>query len=84
MVTTLCKVVRRPGGLVEGPAGRPAVPDHGEMISLRAENNIKLACFWLHHCIRLRRAKTMANVTLAAVRMVQDLYDNEGEYEALI
>jgi hypothetical protein len=82
-VTNLCKVVRRPGGMVDGPAGRPAVPDHGEMISLRAENNIKLACFWLRHRIRVGRATTVASVTLAEIRAVRDLRDNEEKYEAL-
>ena len=82
-VSNICKVVRCPGGMIHAAGGRPAVPDHGEMISLRAENNIKLACFWLRHRIRVVRTTTVAEVTMANIRMVQDLRDNEEKYEAL-
>jgi hypothetical protein len=82
-VTNLCKVVRRPGGMLEPVGGRPSLPDHGEMVSLRAENNIKLACFWLRHRIRVGRTTAIGDVTLARVREVRDLRDNEDKYESL-
>ena len=69
-VTNLCKVVRRPGGMLEAVGVRPELPDYGENVSLRAENNIKLACFWLRDCIRVGHTITVADVTLANVRSI--------------
>ena len=80
-VTHLCKVVQRPGGMIAAVGNAPALPDHGETVSLRAENNIKLACFWLRHCIRVGRTMTVADVTLANVRLIRESRDNEEEYE---
>ncbi len=45
-VTYLCKVVRRPGGRLAAVGIRPTIPDHGENVSLRAENNTQ-ACLLL-------------------------------------
>ena len=39
-VENLCKVVRRPGG-----ANTAGVANPGHAVSLRAENNLKLACY---------------------------------------
>ena len=47
----LCSVVRKPGCTIPNPnagaAGQPAtIPDPGNAVSKRAENNLKLACFF--------------------------------------
>ena len=75
-VENLCKVVRRPGGEVANPnaaVGQPNnVPNHGTAVSLRAENNLKLACFFLKFRTRTSRATTAAQITLDSVRVLRD------------
>ena len=51
-IESLCKVVRRPGGTITKPnAGDPGQPatlsNPGEQVLLRAEINLKLACYYL-------------------------------------
>ena len=49
-VINLCKALRKPGGMAENPDAPPAqVPNQGFMVSMRAENNLKLACYYLRH-----------------------------------
>ena len=43
-ITNLCKVVRPPGGI--NAAGQP---NPGTAVSLRAEDNLKLAAYYLRH-----------------------------------
>lgn len=84
-VENLCKVVRRPGGVIPNPnaaEGQPQViPNQGSQVSLRAENNLKLACFWLRHRVRTSRETTPPNVTLASVRTVRELRLSEQSYD---
>ena len=51
-IESLCKVVRRPGGTVPNPNARyPGQPstllNPGEQFPLRAELNLKIACYYL-------------------------------------
>ena len=51
-IKSLCKVVWRPGGNVPNPnAGYPGQPatlsNPGEQVPLRAELNLKIACYYL-------------------------------------
>ena len=68
-VENLCKVLRRPGGTISNPnaanQGQPAqIPNPGIQVSLRAENNLKLGCFYIRHCVRTSRACTPALLTM--------------------
>eukprot|EP00978_Attheya_sp_CCMP212_P044354 scaffold307752_cov47-Attheya_sp.AAC.1 len=81
----LCKVVRRPVGMIPNPnatvAGQPAtVYASGESISMLAESNLKLASYYLRHQERIGRTVTYADVDLAADRVLRDLkqYEKEG------
>ena len=85
-VETLCHAIRRPGGLMPNPAfnaaggaaaavaaGIPAQITHtGHVISARAENNIKLAAYFLRFKERTSRAPDAASITLANVRSLLD------------
>ena len=85
-VETLCRAIRRPGGLIPNPAfnaaggaaaalaaGIPAqITNTGHVISARAENNIKLAAYFLRFKERTSRTPDAASITLANVRSLLD------------
>jgi hypothetical protein len=77
-VVNLCKALRKPGGMVANPEAllpnQPAqVPNQGFMVSMRAENNLKLACYYLRHRQRMSRTTVAAQITLENVRALHDL-----------
>ena len=81
-----CSVVRKPGGTIPNPnagaAGQPAtIPDPGNAVSKRAENNLKLACFFVRHRTRISRPINVAGVTLDLVRQMRDLKQAEEDHE---
>ena len=76
-VENLCKVIRRPGGTMPNPNaavdGQPAqIPNPGSAVSLRAENNLKLMCYFLRYKDRTSRGVVAGDVTLANVRALRD------------
>ena len=85
-VETLCYTIRRPGGLMPNPAcnaaggaatvlaaGIPAqITNTGRMISARAENNIKLAAYFLRFKEHTSQAPDAASITLANVWSLLD------------
>jgi hypothetical protein len=85
-VVALCKVVRRPGGTVPNPnaaqADQPAqIPAVGQAIPIRAEQNIKLAAYYVRHMIdRISRPVTIADIDVTAVRGVREMKDAEDQY----
>jgi hypothetical protein len=83
-IKNLCKVVRRPGGTVPGPnPGDAPVNNPGTPVNLRrAENHLKLLAFFLRHQERVSKETNVANVTLDAIRTVQELRDFESTYKA--
>lgn len=85
-VENLCKVVRRPGGAAQAAAagaaqGAAAGPNLGHQVSLRAENNLKLATYYLRHRDRISRATTAADITLPNVRALRELRQMETDYK---
>jgi hypothetical protein len=82
-IANLCKLLRRPGGVVQGvlnAAGNP-VPNPGIQVSARAETNLKLATFFLRHKIRTGRTVAPADVTLASIRALRELREYEETYK---
>ncbi len=75
-VTNLCKVVRRPGGTLPADdnddADAPAVPNPGIPVSLVAENNLKLCCFYLRYKERTSRPVAAGDIERATVRALKD------------
>jgi hypothetical protein len=64
----LTDTVRRPGATIAGPTpagGGVAVQvnNPGSSVSLRAENNLKLACFYLKHRYRVSRVVLPVEIT---------------------
>jgi hypothetical protein len=72
-IDSLVKQLRRPGGMISGPAtvggspqGNPGplVANHGHSVSIRAGNNLKLVVFYLRHQARISRIVAPASVAL--------------------
>ena len=82
-VENLCKVVRRPGGVMKNPDGdKPEnVPNPGISVSLRAENNLKLACYYVRWHERTSRAIKPTDVTLTNIRKLRDLKKWEEDHK---
>jgi hypothetical protein len=85
-VENMCKVVRKPGGTIENPnadvAGQPpTIPNPGIAITLRAENNLKLACYFLRYKKRTSRAVAPADITLESVRAYREYKKWEEEHK---
>ena len=81
-VEGLCNNIRKPGGMMPNPdagaQGEPAMirnPEQG--VSARAENNLKLCCYFIRHCERISRSVTVDQITLANIRALHDLRDAE-------
>ena len=55
-----CRVIRKPGGDLDGQA-----------VALRAENNLKLMCFYIRHKRYTSRAVVPNDLTLANVRALR-------------
>ena len=81
-VEALCKLVRSPGGMIANPTGRGAqIAAPGCGVSMRAITNLKLACYFIRHQTRTSRMYTPATVTLARVRELRPLKDEELAYK---
>lgn len=62
--TNICKVTRRPGGVI----GNNNVPNPGINVSLKAENNLKLMCFYYRYRQRTSRPLTVNLATVDTIR----------------
>ena len=61
--SNLCRVLRRPGGTNAAGAADP-----GTKVSARAEDNLKLAIYYVKHQDRVSRAVNVGEITLTNVR----------------
>ena len=77
-IETLCRNIKRPGGVAAAPA---AGANLGHMIGQRAQKNINLATYWLHHSERISRARQPADITVVNVCSIRALRDTEDNYE---
>ena len=69
VIENLCKVIRRPGGI--DPIAN--VANLGFQVSLRAENNLKLASVFLKHKTRTGRVALPTEITLESVGLLREL-----------
>ena len=72
-INNLCKVLRRPDGINT----ITNVINLGLQVSLRAENNPKLASFFQKHKTRTRRVAVPTNITLDSVRLLHELRESK-------
>ena len=84
-VEGLCNNIRKPGGMMPNPnagvQGEPAmIRNPGQGVSARAENNLKLCCYFIRHRERISRSVTADQITLANVRALRDLRDAETDH----
>jgi hypothetical protein len=79
----LCKVIRRPAGLIPNPnannvAGQLALmPNPGLVVPLPAKLKLQLAAFYLRHQDKLSRPVTALNVILVTVHAMRAIRDHE-------
>ena len=86
-IEALCKVVKKPGGIVTNPdaanTGQPArIPNPGNSVSLRAKNKMKLTSYFLRHQARISRSINVAHISQARVQLIRELKESEHNYEA--
>jgi len=81
-IESLCRIIRKPGRQIAGNAVGGLVPNPGKAVSLRAENNLKLARYYLRHQKRISEWPVpLADIMLDNVHSLKGLRDIELNYE---
>lgn len=83
-IESLCKVLRRHGGMIEGVGEAPAVQNPGVEVSQRAEGHLKLMAFYLRHQTRVRCEVQPPDITLDSIRTLRDLRKFESTCKVLM
>jgi hypothetical protein len=73
--SNLCRVLRRPGGTNAAGAADP-----GTKVSARAEDNLKLAIYYVKHQDRVSRTVNIGDITLTNVRKLIKQRDTEKNH----
>ena len=76
-IDNIRKFIMRPGGI--NPITN--VDKLGMQVSLRSENNLKLARFFLKHKVRSIRVAVETNTTLYSVHLLRKLKESEKEHK---
>ena len=84
-VEALCKTLRSPGGTIANPdaaiPGQPArVRNPGFLVSLRAEQNLKLMCYYIRFKHQTSRDIEPADIDLNSVRELRDHREWEKDH----
>ena len=79
----LCRAIRKPGGQIPNPnaAAGGNIPNPGHPVSLKAENNLKLMCYFLRHKERTSRPVTAAEITVDNIRALRGCRQWEEGHE---
>jgi hypothetical protein len=85
-VKRLCQALKKPGWTVPNPnAGAPGapaqIPNPGFNVSIKAEENLKLAAYLVRHKRRIRRPATVAAITIEAVRKFKEMKAAEESHK---
>lgn len=82
-VDGLCKSLRAPGGTIPGPPAAaggvagPAIPNPGVPVPTRAQNNLKLLCYYFRFSKRCSQAIAVPQITLANIRNLRGQREQE-------
>ena len=76
-IKNLCKAIRRPCGI--NPIKN--VANLGIQFSLRSENNLNLARFFLKHKVRTGRVVVATDINLDNVHLLRELKESEKEHK---
>jgi hypothetical protein len=82
-VERLCAVTRKPGGTMPAPAGAAAgavVPNPGIPVSMIAQKNLTLLCYYLRYLYRTSRTPDSGAITLAVVRTYESFREQEKNH----
>jgi len=83
-ITALCRIIRRPGGEVTVGTGAAATSktNPGVQVSMVAETNLKLACYYLRHNLdRVSRSVIRTDVTPDNIKKLKDMKREDERYE---
>jgi hypothetical protein len=85
-VERLCQALKKPGGMIANPnAGAPGapanIPNPGFDVPVVAEENLKLAAYYVRHLKRISRPVNIGAITVALVRRYRDLKLAEEEHK---
>jgi hypothetical protein len=85
-VETLCASLRKPGGMIDGPApaGGAAIQqirDPGVFVSTRAEMNMKTSCYMARHYARTSRVLEPAAITEQTIFEFKQYKESEQAYK---
>jgi hypothetical protein len=85
-VETLCASLRKPGGMVDGPAPPggapiPQIRDPGVFVSTRAEMNLKTSCYMARHYARTSRVLEAAAITEVTIFEYKQYKESEKVYK---
>ena len=87
-VTTLCTILKKPGGRIPDPNNAGAfITDPGTPVSIMAEKNLKLAVYYIKHRHRTSRTTTPANIidNEASIRGISEMrLEEKGHVNAPI
>ena len=80
-IESLCRIIRRPGGMIPGPNPCDApVNNPGTPVNLCVENHLKLLAFFLRHQERVSRQFAAADIALDTTRAFRVLRGFELTY----
>jgi hypothetical protein len=85
-VERLCQALKKPGGTIPNPnagaQGAPAlIPNPGFNVSIKAEENLKLAAYYIRHQKRINRPAMVAGITIDSVRRLRELRASEESHK---
>ena len=80
-IESLCKVLRRPGGMLPAVGDAAPVQNPSITVNQRAKNHLKLTSFYIRHQYRVSRVVTPPDITLASIRGIRDLREFESTYK---
>jgi hypothetical protein len=80
-VESLCRALCYPGGQIE--VDEEMVNNPGNHVPLKAEQNMKLACYWLRHLDQTSQTTAIASITAKVVQTTADYKAVKAQKQAV-